>query len=131
MTRHFVPSGNDATAPNAILIAAARCWRDARDDGRAVQPYLYRMLVRNDVEMLAPLFDSLMTLCEAALGRAIVTGEALTLSDDEHLLLGLFDGTMPRHICLDCAAGTASALDCAICSAQIMLGLVPGSAALN
>lgn len=45
--------------------------------------------------------------------RAITVGGAV-LSADEHLLLGLLDGPRPRRVCIDCAEGAASALDCAI-----------------
>ena len=106
-----------------LIATAARCWRAARDDGAPVQQRLYTALAPHDAGILAPVFDSLMTLCEAALGRAIRVGAATKLSEDEHLLLGLIDGSKRRRTCIDCAAGTASALDCAICSTRIMLGL--------
>lgn len=122
MTRHFWPPAPQATAVPAILIDAARCWRDARDSGQSVQPSLSRMLAKHDCGMLAPVFDSLMTLCEAALGRSITVGAAM-LSDDEHMLLGLLDGSRPRRACIDCAQGPGSALDCAICSTRIMMAL--------
>lgn len=127
MTLHFPPPACEATARAAILVAAARCWREARDVGHPAQPCLYRTLTLHDAEMLAPVFDSLMTLCEAALGRPIAIGETFALSDDEHLLLGLLDGSKPRHACLDCPDGAATALDCAICSTRIMLGLTLAS----
>lgn len=123
MTRHFPPPASQATAHAAILIAAARCWREARDVGDPVQPCLYRTLGHHDAEMLAPVFDSLMTLCEAALGRPLATGETFVLSEDEHLLLGLLDGSKTRRACFDCPEGAASALDCAVCSTRIMMGL--------
>ena len=131
MTRHFSPPAPEATAAPAILIDAARCWREARDTGQAVQPCLYRTLSFHDVEMLAPVFDSLMTLCEAALGRPIAIGEASTLSEDEHLLLGLLDGSRPRRACLHCPESAATALDCAICSTRIMMGLALSQAAAS
>lgn len=45
------------------------------------------------------------------------------LSADEHLLLGLLDGSRPRRACIDCAEGAASALDSPICSTRIMMTL--------
>ncbi|MEH3046844.1 hypothetical protein [Sphingomonas adhaesiva] len=105
-----------------LLSAAARCWRTARDGGAPVQQRLHAMLTRRGCGMLAPVFDSLMALCEAALGRRIAVGAA-TLSDDERLLIGLVDGTLPRRACIACPRAQASALDCAICSTRIMIAL--------
>jgi hypothetical protein len=125
MTRHFSPPASEATAVSAILIDAARCWRDARDSGRSVQPCLSKALTAHDCEMLAPVLDSLCLFYEAALGRPMTIGEALALSDDEHMLLGLVDGSKPRQ-CLNCPKGAATALDCALCSTRIMLALSLG-----
>jgi len=108
-----------------LVMAAARCWRVARDTGAPVQQCLHAVLAPLRCDMLAPVFDSLMTLCEAALGRSIRAGTAAP-SDDEALLLGLLDGSKRRSACIDCAAGPASALDCAICSTRIMIALAMG-----
>lgn len=108
-----------------LLTQAARCWRRARDHGEPVQQALHRMLSPHKCGMLAPVFDSYLTLCEAALGRRIAVGDVL-LSPDEHLLLGLLDGSMRRRACVDCTQGAASALDCAICSTRIMLAMTLG-----
>jgi hypothetical protein len=139
MTRHLPPPSPDDAAHRSLLVEAARCWRNARDTGQSVQPCLYKILASHNCEMLAPVFDSLMHLCEDALGRPVAVGETAALSGDEHLLLGLLDGSKPRHACIDCAEGAASALDCAICSTRIMMGLaiahttgdVPGRAKLS
>ncbi|MCZ4107006.1 hypothetical protein O3U67_02815 [Brevundimonas diminuta] len=125
MTRHFSPPAPEATAVPAMLVDAARCWRDARDSGKSVQPCLARTLDAHDCTMLAPVLDSLYLFFEAALGRPMTVGEALALSDDEHLLLGLVDGSKPRR-CLNCPRGAATALDCALCSTRIMLALTLG-----
>lgn len=123
MTRHFPSPTLDDAAHRSLLVEAARCWRKARDTGQSVQPCLYKILASHNCEMLAPVFDSLMHLCEGALGRPVAIGEAAALSGDEHLLLGLIDGSKARHACIDCAEGAGSALDCAICSTRIMMGL--------
>lgn len=125
MTRHFTPPSAEATAVPAILIAATRCWRDARDSGQLVQPCLSRTLAAHDCAMLAPVLDSLCLFYEAALGRPMTVGKALVLSDDEHLLLGLMDGTRLRQ-CLGCSKGDQTGLDCALCSTRIMLALTIG-----
>ena len=123
MTRDFPPlTSSDTTAPAAILIDAARCWRKACDAGDPVQPCLSRTLAAHDCAMLAPVLDSLCLFYECVLGRPMTVGEALTLSDDEHLLLGLVDGSRPRA-CLGCTQTTAQTLDCALCSTRIMLAL--------
>lgn len=118
---------------NAMLLVAARSWRAARDARAPVQPSLARALGRYDCPMLAPVLDSLMRFYEDALGRPVmvgagplhgegVTGDgALTL--DERLLLGLLDGSRPRHACIDCPPGAATRLDCAICCTRIMIAL--------
>ncbi|ETI63056.1 hypothetical protein C100_14815 [Sphingobium sp. C100] len=123
MTRHFPPPSFDDAAHRSLLVEAARCWRNARDTGQSAQPCLYKILASHNWEMLVPVFDSLMHLCEDALGRPVAVGDAAVLSGDEYLLLGLIDGSKPRRACIDCAEGAASALDCAICSTRIMMGL--------
>jgi hypothetical protein len=109
MSYHFPPSSSKATAVPAILLNAARCWREARDSGQSVQPSLSRTLDQHDCTMLAPVLDSLCLFYEAALGRPMTVGEALVLSDDEHLLLGLVDGSRPRQ-CLTCPKNWAPRL---------------------
>lgn len=128
MTRHFSPPAPEATAVPAMLVDTARCWREARDSGKSVQPCLSRTLDQHDCTMLAPVLDSLYLFYEAALGRPMAVGEALALSDDEHLLLGLVDGSKPRR-CLNCSRGAANALNCALCSTRIMLALTLGQPA--
>ncbi|QNO27260.1 hypothetical protein EEB18_021575 [Sphingopyxis sp. OPL5] len=128
MTRHFTPPTRQETAPTAILIDATRCWRQARDAGHPIQPCLADVLAAHDCTMLAPVLDSLCLFYEAALGRPLAVGKASTLSEDEHLLLGLLDGSPPRA-CLDCTDSAASALDCALCSTRIMLALTLGGPA--
>ncbi|MBJ6123388.1 hypothetical protein [Sphingomonas mollis] len=111
----------------AILIDATRCWRDARDAGVAVQPCLSRTLTGHQCAMLAPVFDSLLRFYEDALGRPVTVGHAGTTTEDEQQLLGLIDGSLVRRACLNCPAGAAMGLDCAICSTRIMMALaVPG-----
>ena len=122
MSRYFPPPASEATAVPAMLIDAARCWREARNSGQSAQPCLSRTLDQYDCAMLAPVLDSLYLFYEAALGQPITVGEALTLSEDEHLLLGLVDGSKLRE-CLICPEGVGATLDCALCSTRIMLAL--------
>ncbi|MDG2523025.1 hypothetical protein P7B02_15930 [Caulobacter segnis] len=107
-----------------LVTAAARCWRMARDERQPTQRSLYALLQPLDAELLAPVFDSLMTLCESAMDRPFKVGDAAGPSTDEALLLGLLDGSRRRDACIDCAQGAATALNCAICSTRIMMALV-------
>ncbi|MEH6758440.1 MAG: hypothetical protein V7676_13160 [Parasphingorhabdus sp.] len=109
--------------PSELVTASARCWRSARDSNVPVQQRLHVLLSPHSGGMLAPVFDSLLTLYEGALGRPLAVGEAGNISDDEHLLIGLLDGSRLRRACIACPVGAASALDCAICSTRIMIGL--------
>jgi len=106
-----------------FLVEAIRCWRRARDSGRAVQPSLYAMLVRDGQEMLAPVFDSLITLFEAALGRRLAVGRPGETSPDEDLLLSLL--RQPRRCagCMRCPRGVMEALEHALSSTRIMIRL--------
>ena len=114
--------GEPKTGVADLLKAGARCWRSARDTGAPVQQQLHAVLVRRGCGILAPVLDSLLLLCEAALGRSIVVGTAM-LSTDERLLIGLVDGTLARRACITCPREAATALDCAICSTRIMIAL--------
>ncbi|WP_156360049.1 hypothetical protein [Sphingomonas sp. Leaf10] len=112
-----------ATVRSTLITAVARCWRVARDERENAQKCLYALLRPVGLGVLAPVFDSLFSLCESALGRPIATGLRGPASADEQLVLGMLDGSRPRRDCLNCDAGKASALDCAICSTRIMLTL--------
>ena len=72
---HAVRFDEALDMPEGIILDVMRCWRDAKDHGEAVQPYIYETLARHRLEILVPVFDSLMTLCEAAMKRSFVAGE--------------------------------------------------------
>ncbi|MET0137010.1 MAG: hypothetical protein ABW192_01350 [Sphingobium sp.] len=124
MTRHFAPPSicSSIVLPADLIVEAARCWRDARDMGRPVQPCLFGLLSRHDCGMLAPVLDSVMTLCEAALGRGLCAGAPDERSKDEELLLGLIDGSRSLRSGAGAGAGVARSFACALCSARIMMG---------
>lgn len=113
-----------APRPGAIVAAIMRHWRSARDGGLSAQHGLHAFLYPHGADMLAPVFDSILTLYEAALGRPLVTGAGAEFAPDEAMLCGMLDGSRPRHSCFDCPAGPARTLDCAICSTRIMMALV-------
>jgi len=123
MAYQFAPAASDASSISTLLIDAARCWRSARDAGDPAQPSLTRVLRKYASEMLAPCLDSLMSLSQAALGRPLRVGDRRAISADERLLLELFSGAKNSRTCMDCGAGLATALDCALCSARIMVEL--------
>lgn len=105
-------------ASSQTLVDVARCWRAARDHGGPVQPRLFRLLARRG-DMLAPVFDSLLTLYEAMLGRPVEVGHAQRLSADERRLVGLLDGSLQvPHVANDSAP---TALECAISSTRLMI----------
>lgn len=118
MTCHF--PFPEPSHVQAIIVESARCWRDARDRGDAVQPRLARTLDPHGQMMLTPVLDSLCHFYEASLGRPMEVGAALSLSADEERLLGLIAGGGAAS----CVA--SSSLDCALCSARIMMGLAGG-----
>jgi hypothetical protein len=112
-------------APAELVSAAARCWRSARDGGEATQPRLHALLSERQCPMLAAAFDSLLNLYEQVLDHPFAVGGADTLSEDEMLLASLLgtEESVPR--CLTVKDGTATALDCALCSTRILLTLAP------
>lgn len=121
-----MPSGSptdSAGAAPAVVLDAARCWRAARDTGRPAQPCLFALLRAYGGEMLAPVFDSLMALCESALGRRLRVGEGAVVSEDEQLLLHLIAGSKQARAHFDQSDGVAMTLHCAVCSARIMMRL--------
>ena len=123
MTSMFPPAARQAAATPAIVLNAVRCWRIARDAGLSVQPRLTTVLRAHGCEMLAPCFDSVMSLCEAALGRRLSIGGPHVVSADESLLLDLLEGAKGPRDCLQCSDGLATAFDCALCSARILMSL--------
>jgi len=118
-----------AFSPAAIwtIIDSARNWRIARDAGDPVQPSLYRRLERFGAGLLAPVFDSVMTLFEAGFRRRFRAGGLLDigLSRDEHHLLALLEGADARTI-ERFDPSLASTMRIALSSARIMLLSVIG-----
>jgi hypothetical protein len=108
---------------SGLIIDAARCWREARDNGHAVQPSLAKTLALHDCTMITPVLASLLHFYEDALGHPLVSGNALRASDDELILVSLLDGSKVRA-CLNCPEAAGRALDCALCSTRVMMKLV-------
>lgn len=106
-----------------LVIDAARAWRCAHDEQRPVQPSLFASLAARGYGVLAPVFDSLIHLCETALGRPFRIGAGAEMSADEHLLLDLLADEAPVPSRLRCGEGVAAVLDTALRSTRIMLQL--------
>lgn len=104
-----------------VVPLAARCWRAARDAGAPVQQRLHKLLSPLGFDMLPPVFDSLLTLWESALGRRFVSGEPSMLSRDERLLLVFLDPAPRAVSALIPGKGAGFVLRCAIASTRIML----------
>lgn len=118
-----------AFSPAAVwtIIDSARNWRIARDAGDPVQPSLYRRLERFGAGLLAPVFDSVMTLFEAGFRRRFRAGSLLDtgFSRDERHLLALLEGADANSIeRLD--PSIARAMRIAFSSARVMLLSVIG-----
>ncbi len=118
-----------ATVPEVVVVEAARCWRSARDAKRPVQPSLYALLAPYGYEMLAPVFDSLMTLCECCFRRVLCTGDSLAPTSDERMLCRLLSDPSELDRLTVCGwraqGGDAMAktFACALNSARIMISL--------
>ncbi len=115
-----------------IILDAMRCWRDAKDNGEAVQPCIYRTLTRHRLEILAPVFDSLMTICEAAMKRPIIAGKDGYRSDDETALIEMLVDPEDAQIYVGRIQENRILLYCALRSTRLMMeqavaGLSTGS----
>ncbi|WP_213978969.1 hypothetical protein [Sphingomonas sp. dw_22] len=115
-----------APVPDALVLAAARRWREARDGGRPVQRALHTLFEPEGCAMLAPVFDSLMRLCESRFDHKLCTGCVLAPSVDEHLLCrlladpSLLDRIGPCRL----GSGMDRAFACALHSTRIMLSMI-------
>lgn len=108
-------------------MAAARCWRDARDKGVAIQPALHALLAPTGHDLFGPTFDSLMRLCESRLDRALCTGCPMAPTDDEHMICALLTDPSLLDRMGSCGAAMDRPFTCALRSARIMLGMLQPS----
>lgn len=121
-----------AFSPAAVwtIIDSARHWRIARDAGDPVQPSLYRRLERFGAGLLAPVFDSVLTLFEAGFRRPFRAGSLLDigLSRDERHLLTLLEGD-DTDVSERFGPSLASAMRIALNSARMLLLSIIGEVA--
>jgi hypothetical protein len=111
----------DLSAP--FITKALRYWHRASRAGIPVMPFLFGALGGQSCALLSPVLDSLFRFYEAALERPLVIGDAERLSDDESLLLVLVSHPELSGHRLACPSGIVEGLDCALCSARIMLAV--------
>lgn len=131
MTDAFTRPAAEGLPASGIVVECARCWREARDRRHPTQPRLFAKLVVHDCGILAPVLDSLMILCEAAIGRVLRTGNGPGRSQDERFLLDLL--TTPEIVRNWTCAGkeSAMALGWALCSTNIMMRMTLGHSLLG
>jgi hypothetical protein len=77
------------TAQDALILTAARCWRDALNGGRPTMPALHALLGPMGHDMLGPVIDSVMHLCDVHFDRTLCAGCPLDPSADEGLVCRL------------------------------------------
>lgn len=90
-------AANASLPVQAIIVDAARCWREAIDRHIPVLPTLFARLELRDAGFLAPAIASILALHEAWSGRRFIAGELAgrTLTDDERNLLDLLEAESP------------------------------------
>ena len=118
---HAVRFDEALDMPEGIILDVMRCWRDAKDHGEAVQPYISETLARHRLEILVPVFDSLMTLCEAAMKRSIVAGEDGDRSVDETALIDMLVDPEDARIYIGRTQEDRILLNCALRSTRLMM----------
>lgn len=124
------PAADAAAIPPDLVAAAAQRWRSARDAGRPAQPSLHPLLAARGYDMLAPLFDSLMTLGEACLGRQLCADCPFAEGDAALLSALLADPSALARLRCPRGGGCAAAFASALASARVMAGLAGEGAAV-
>lgn len=116
-------AGSDGTfeISQRMIVEAIRCWEAAKKSGLARQPRLYQTLADYRLEILAPAFDSLMTIFEAAMKRPIIVGTDCYPSADESVLIGMLvePGNAENHFCR--SEEELALLVCALRSIRLMI----------
>ena len=113
----------------ALVIDAARCWREARDGDCPPLPTLFSRLERRRVGVLAPSLNALFAVHEAWSGRRFRTAasESAGLTEDERQLLELLHGDASAVPDASKRPGLSDPLRIAVRSTRIMLRRVLGS----
>ncbi|CAM4324613.1 hypothetical protein NOLU111490_17515 [Novosphingobium lubricantis] len=127
--------------PEAIIVDAARCWRETVDRHRPILPTLFARLEMRGAGFLAPAIAALLAIHEVWSGRRFTAGDTTVpiLTDDERTLLDLLEATEPPAFPLPAQPGLTGPLRIALRSTRILLrrvighdlGEVAGTAAQN
>lgn len=110
----------------ALIIAAVRRWRRARDRGEAVQPALFATLEPAGCGVLAPVLDGLIQMFESSSGRSFEVAPRSDggLSVDERRLLAMLEaddsGVSPAA---SVSRRLGTAMQVAVRSTRIMIRL--------
>lgn len=107
--------------PQSVLLDSMRCWRAARESGAARKPCLYQTLAPYRLEILAPVFDSLMTIFETSLKPCISSGEDGHPSADENALLGMLIDPASAKSHIARPEEDLALLECALLSTRLMM----------
>ena len=118
------PRADSAAVPHIpvhLLARLARGWRLARNSGQSARQRLHSILAPRGLAMLAPAFESLMSLSEVALSRRLQVGGQGVFSDDEYMLgVMVNDEFVPSTLRSDQGVRFAP-LFCAIRSIRLLL----------
>ncbi len=97
MTCAFSPPTHATSAPEALVVDAVRCWREARDRHNPVLPILFARLEDRQAGFLAPAINALLAMHEAWSGRPFHAGDPATLdlTGDERRLLASLEMSTP------------------------------------
>jgi len=112
----------DPLTPEALIVGAARCWRDASDRRLPVMPALYARLEIRGAALLAPAIAALMAMYEAWSGQCFNAGEqaASALTEDERTLLVCLDAAAPPALLNPLRPGLEEPLRIALRSTRIL-----------
>jgi len=128
LSRVAVSSFTASTVPEAIIVDAVRCWRDALDSQFPVLPTLFARLETNGAGFLAPAIAALLALHEAWSGHRFQAGDraASALTTDESQLLDSLETTTPPPTAIPLRPGLTGPLRIALRSTRILVRRVLG-----
>ncbi|WP_293781990.1 hypothetical protein [Sphingosinicella sp.] len=120
---NLASSPSSASFHEALVIDAARCWREARDGDCPPLPTLFSRLERRRVGVLAPSLNALFAVHEAWSGRRFraAASESAGLTEDEQHLLDLLHGDASAVPDAAKRPGLSDPLRIALRSTRIML----------
>lgn len=128
-----MPCGSATTcyspsAPEAMIIAAVRFWRELVDAQRPVLPSMIAKLNSDGAGFLAPAVASTLSLLEAWSGKRFHAGEtgAALLTDDERYLLLCLHRRAPVSAAAPTKPSLTSTLQIALRSTRLLVQWIVG-----